>query len=252
MPTMMRALPQKMLSRFILTSIATSAPATRKSADQNIQAQQNEDDRHSIIAQNREPTKERCKDQEHHCTDDDEVQSMTEVSARIFAQQPSQYGANPNKAGNQRPHVRPGSKVAGLILIVQNPTDPRDNGRRNRHAWRASQQANDKHEQPSPNCPHGPGKIMVNPVLDSRDLPGNDQPPADQYQQNAEKEISSILSHESTLLVKISSLILYDKRRFKLPFVCSSRNDGRCPIDKDIFYWPALLTNQINECIPIN
>jgi len=82
-----------------------------------------------------------------------------------------------------------------LILIVQNATDSRDNGSRDIHPWRAGQQANEEYEQSCTDGPHGPGEVVFNPVLYSRDLTGDHQPRADQYQQNAEKEIGSILSH---------------------------------------------------------
>src|SRR5262249_26885616 len=99
----------------------------------------------------------------------------------------------------------------------QDPTNAGDDGGRDRHTWRAREQAYDQNKQPGSDCPHGPGEVVRDPVMHSRNLTCNDQPPADEYQKYSEKEIGSILPHGSTLLVKIGSLILYDKRTLKLP-----------------------------------
>src|SRR5215212_6494152 len=162
-PTRMRALPQKILSRFILTSISTSV--AKKATKQNIQAQEDEDDCHSVITQDGKTAEECCEDQEQHRANDNEIQSMCEISSGVFTKQTSQDSAYPNKARDQRPHVRPGSKIMGLILIEQNPADPGDDGGWDRHTRRAGQQSNDEHEQSCAYCPHRPGEIMINPVL---------------------------------------------------------------------------------------
>src|SRR6266511_1102413 len=81
-PTRIRAPPQKILSRLILASI--SASAAQKSANQNIHTQQDEDDCGSVITQDGKTAEEGCEDQKQHCTDDNEVQSVADISARVL------------------------------------------------------------------------------------------------------------------------------------------------------------------------
>src|SRR5215208_5938554 len=70
-PTRIKTPPQKMLSRFILTSV--SAPVPHKPSGQEINAKQNENDRGAILTQDGNAAEECCKDKEHYRTDDDEV-----------------------------------------------------------------------------------------------------------------------------------------------------------------------------------
>src|SRR5215210_590441 len=91
-PTRIRAPPQKMLSRFILTSV--SAPVSHKTSGQEIGAKQDKNDRGAIFTQDGNAAEECGKDQEHHCTDDDEVQTVSKVPACIFTQKPGQDGTN--------------------------------------------------------------------------------------------------------------------------------------------------------------
>src|SRR5574339_619251 len=101
MPNRMRAIPQKRLSRFIWTSHSGSTPAARKSTDQNVDTQQNENGGHAVVAQNGDTTKERGKNHEHHSANDDEVQTACQVVTGVFAQQPSQDRSYPDKARDQ-------------------------------------------------------------------------------------------------------------------------------------------------------
>src|SRR5215213_2809329 len=214
-PTRIRAPPQKMLSRFILTSI--SAPIPHKPSGQEINTQQDKNDRGAIFTQDGNAAEECCKDQEHHCTDDDEVQTVSKVPACIFAQKPGQDGTNSHKTRDQRPHVGPRPILSSLVLVIQNATDASDDGGRNGHPRRAGEQANDEHEQPGTDRPHGPSKVIIQPFLYGRNLSGDHEPAPDQYQQNAKKEIGTVLSHEillfKTTFVQTGSISLYEKNK---------------------------------------
>src|ERR1041385_2644416 len=85
-PTTISTLPQKRLSRFILTPVP--APTAYKSTDQNIHTKYDQSDRSAVFTQNRDSAKESREDEEEDCANHDEVQAAAKVMASVFAKQP--------------------------------------------------------------------------------------------------------------------------------------------------------------------
>src|SRR6476659_2098391 len=133
---MIKTPPQKKLSRRILSSI--SQEATQK----NIETQGDQQNRRSIRTEDPKPAKDRAKYQEHHRTDDDEIQSARDVLTRILTEQTRDDQSHANKTGDQRPHVRPGSKVMGCVLIIEDSPDSCHDRRGDRNTRRAGSQTN--------------------------------------------------------------------------------------------------------------
>ena len=82
---------------------------------------------------------------------------MRKIAASVLSKQTGQNRPNPDKAGDQRPHVGPGTVIPGLVLIIQDAPNARDDGCGDSHPGRSREQTNEEDQQAGANRPHGPG-----------------------------------------------------------------------------------------------
>ncbi len=113
-----------------------------------------------IDAQQIRSAEKRGKDQEHHRADKDQPDAAADCLANSSAEQTGKENADANKAGDERPRVRPTFPIAGEILVLEQSADSGDDARRHEQGRSPRRQAGERNRHANADDNEGPRPVV--------------------------------------------------------------------------------------------